>query len=419
MATTPDRKRLLPKAIEYFSRQTYSPKELLVLDEGQEDWGVPIVNVRRVRVPSGASLGEKLNLAIPQAKGEIIIKCDDDDWYHARWMESLVDALLKAEPGVHISTVTRFLTLLLPEWKTMTSQDGWMLGNSLCFRRESWKKARFDESRDHLADSHFLAFHGNRVASVNDPSLCIVLRHGIGHLWTRLNENSVEDHFQRNFVPTGDPPEAFMPEDDAGFYRLLRHDRLADKADPGVPCDPDGYGMAMDSASYLRRLCEEEKPKIVVELGTGPGVSLSILARWCPPETSIWTVDHVQEWQEEGAQRLKRLGIERPEINYVHAEMEDVQVGSERREGYDPIKLAAIPSGIDLLLVDGHTRIGALSAFLGRLSPSAIVLLDDLRRPEERALYARWKASLEQAGRRFTSAVIPTSRVFGELRLLP
>ena len=415
MATIPSRRHLLPKAIEYFSRQDYPERELLIIDEGPELFPAGLLRpgIQLFSVPSGLSLGRKLNLGISKVKGEVVVKLDDDDWYHPRLVSELVKALGVAPPDVRIATVSRFRTLLVPEWKMMTSQDGWMLGNSLCFRKSDWEGPRFDEAHDHLADSHFLAYYGNKISPVNDPELCVVVRHESGHLWRMLLGNAIEDHFKRNFVPVDGSPEAFLPPEDAGFYRLLRA-----RQSPEVPCDPDGYGMAEDSARYLRKLCEENAPRRVVEIGTGPGVSHSVLAKWCPREAVIWSIDHVQEWQEEARKRLLRLGISSPEIRYIATDIVDVSFEGKTVATYDPSALLKIPGGIDLLLVDGYSRGPMLGAFLDRLSPGATILLDDLRRPSEREAMAAWTSLLTRSGRRFTTAIVPTERMFGEIRLL-
>jgi glycosyltransferase involved in cell wall biosynthesis len=416
MATLPSRRHLLPKAIEYFLRQDYSDRELLIIDEGPEPFPVGLLRagVRLFSVPPGLSLGRKLNLGIPKVAGEVIVKLDDDDWYHPRLVSELVKALSLAPTGVRISTISRFRTLLVPEWKMMTSQDGWMLGNSLCFRKSDWEGPRFDEAHDHMADSHFLAYYGNRISPVNDPELCVVVRHESGHLWRQLLGNSVEDHFKRNFVPVDGRPEAFLPPEDAGVYRLLRARQSAE-----VPCDPDGYGMAEDSAGYLRKICEEDAPRRIVEIGTGPGVSHSVLSKWSPREAMIWSIDHVPEWQDEARKRLLRLGIARPEIRYITACIVDVLFEGGSVSTYDPSAFREIPGAIDLLLVDGYSRGPMLGVFLDRLSPNATILLDDLRRPSERAAMAAWVSLLTRSGRRFTTAIIPTERIFGEIRLTP
>jgi len=68
---------------------------------------------------------------------------------------------------------------------------------------------------------------------------------------------------------------------------------------------------------------------------------------------------------------------------------------------YAPAALDALPADVDLLVVDGppahaagheHRRAPALPFFEARLVPGATVVLDDLQRPGERNVLARWEA---------------------------
>jgi Methyltransferase domain len=67
---------------------------------------------------------------------------------------------------------------------------------------------------------------------------------------------------------------------------------------------------------------------------------------------------------------------------------------------YAPAALHALPAEVDLLVVDGppahaagheHRRVPALPFFEPRLVPGATVVLDDLQRPGERKVLARWQ----------------------------
>lgn len=68
---------------------------------------------------------------------------------------------------------------------------------------------------------------------------------------------------------------------------------------------------------------------------------------------------------------------------------------------YSGPSLDSLPNEIDLLVVDGppadspgeeHRRAPALGFFESRLAEGATVILDDLRRPGEREVIARWEA---------------------------
>lgn len=86
---TKNRREFVPKAIEYFLRQTYPNKELVIVDDvGADD----IQDLLPQTLPRGAStfylrvhdpltLGAKRNRCVQAAKGDLIAHWDDDDWY--------------------------------------------------------------------------------------------------------------------------------------------------------------------------------------------------------------------------------------------------------------------------------------------------------------------------------------------------
>jgi glycosyltransferase involved in cell wall biosynthesis len=80
---TRDRRRFVPLAIDYFLRQDYPNRELIVVDDGREriaDLLPADVRVRYVATPK-ASIGAKRNAALREASGAYVAHWDDDDWY--------------------------------------------------------------------------------------------------------------------------------------------------------------------------------------------------------------------------------------------------------------------------------------------------------------------------------------------------
>src|SRR5262249_33338037 len=84
MPTTSDRRAFVPQAIRSFLRQDYPRCELLVLDDGTTpvaDLVPPDDRIRYVRHVSKRTIGAKRNIACEQARGDLIVHWDDDDWY--------------------------------------------------------------------------------------------------------------------------------------------------------------------------------------------------------------------------------------------------------------------------------------------------------------------------------------------------
>lgn len=89
---TRNRPRFLQNAVRYFLAQDWPNRELLILDDS-EDLEVSRRAVRamsedpRIRcmgLSTRASIGEKRNILVGEAAGEIICHWDDDDWYGPR-----------------------------------------------------------------------------------------------------------------------------------------------------------------------------------------------------------------------------------------------------------------------------------------------------------------------------------------------
>src|SRR5437879_2042071 len=81
---TYDRRRFVAQSIRYFLRQDYPDKELIVVDDGVADSIGDLVPsdsaIRYVRLNQRLTVGAKRNLACREARGNIILHWDDDDW---------------------------------------------------------------------------------------------------------------------------------------------------------------------------------------------------------------------------------------------------------------------------------------------------------------------------------------------------
>src|SRR5580700_502335 len=97
---TYNRRACFAQSVEYFLRQDYPQKELLIVDDGSDCIGDLVPNhprIRYMRLDRRHTLGAKRNLASQQATGDIILHWDDDDWY-APWRISYqVSQLLESD----------------------------------------------------------------------------------------------------------------------------------------------------------------------------------------------------------------------------------------------------------------------------------------------------------------------------------
>jgi O-antigen biosynthesis protein len=79
---TADRRRSAAQAINYFLRQDYPNRELIILDDGSDSIADVIPRdsrIRYVRMGLRSRLGAKHDIACEMAQGEVIAHWDDDD----------------------------------------------------------------------------------------------------------------------------------------------------------------------------------------------------------------------------------------------------------------------------------------------------------------------------------------------------
>lgn len=100
LMVTGGRSRLCRRSVGCFLRQTYSNRELVVIDDGDEDLSgvladVPAADLVYVKLPRTPEnvLGKLRNLSMQCARGEYLAQWDDDDWYHAERIERQVGVM--------------------------------------------------------------------------------------------------------------------------------------------------------------------------------------------------------------------------------------------------------------------------------------------------------------------------------------
>ena len=115
---TGNRKHIARRAVKCFLEQTYPNKELVVLDDGNEDYSdifneIPADDVHyfRIEKQAGLYLGGLRNMLLDRATGDYLAKWDDDDWYHpdriaiqAECLQQGFDACWLSSTLMHIDT---------------------------------------------------------------------------------------------------------------------------------------------------------------------------------------------------------------------------------------------------------------------------------------------------------------------------
>jgi predicted O-methyltransferase YrrM len=165
---------------------------------------------------------------------------------------------------------------------------------------------------------------------------------------------------------------------------------------PGIWQTATQDSASADSLLTMYRLVRQRKSGNIVELGSG--VSTLVLAR-AAQQNGVGIVISVES-DAAYMSAVKEVAIHvglSAYIEFVHAELVS-SPGSPGRVWYDMGKVLSQVPSVDLLVVDGpeaslHERVRepALDVFSDRLTPGAIVLLDDANRGGERKVLLRWR----------------------------
>jgi glycosyltransferase involved in cell wall biosynthesis len=169
---TANRAAFIPTAIAMFLGQDYVNKELVIIDDGVEPVSALIPEDKRIRYfyfPPKSTTGFKRNLACEQAKGEIIMHMDDDDWYAPDWITYSVNIFLNANSDLcGINQVQFYSPTLKKCWMTKNSNSKrpWLTGASLIYRKEFWQTHQFKDLRVG-EDDDFIRNNNAKVSAHN------------------------------------------------------------------------------------------------------------------------------------------------------------------------------------------------------------------------------------------------------------
>ena len=168
------------------------------------------------------------------------------------------------------------------------------------------------------------------------------------------------------------------------YYQLEAFQQLISLLKFTAPIPPTrGWVASPDLLLTMVDVVRTHKPRLVVELGSG--VSTLVIAK--AGARKLISIDNSDEFATKTRSMLKEHGVRGVEVRVAPLTPHISGV-----DWYDTSKLSDI-KGIDLLFIDGppgsnnlDARNPALPELLERLSPKAVIIMDDINRPAEREL---------------------------------
>jgi predicted O-methyltransferase YrrM len=178
-----DRPGFLPQAVDYFLRQDYEPRRLIVLDDGNQ----PIAHllptderVEHVRLSRRQTIGAKRNAGCEAATGELIANWDDDDWIAPHRLSAQVQALLAG--GGDVCGLNRMLyyePATDRAWRYVYPWDlsTWASDGTLLYTRDFWRTNPFPDTSRGLDIRFLRAGRFRKLVPFEDENVYIGMIH--------------------------------------------------------------------------------------------------------------------------------------------------------------------------------------------------------------------------------------------------
>ena len=263
------------QAVALFQAQDYEQRELIIVDDGDDDLASKLpddTRVRYVRSPSGESIGAKRNRACAQARGAFIAQWDDDDWYGPRRLSAQLAPLLDGRADVTGLRATVFMELDPWRFWTVTDQLHRRLftedvhGGTLVFARRVWERLAQYPPRSLAEDAAFVArarARGARVERLDGSELFVYVRHG-RNAW-RFGCGEFLD--RTGWSTVTEPP---LPAADRAFYAARSSRAQSPPDQPLVSCimpTADRRRWVPSAIDYFRRQDYPNRELVVLDDG--------------------------------------------------------------------------------------------------------------------------------------------------------
>ncbi len=185
---TYNRRKFLPALIECYKHQSY-PKERMewiILDDGSdcvrdvfEEAAKSIPNLRYLREDNKLLIGAKRNRLNREAKGEIIVAMDDDDYYSPDRVNHAVVSLNR-DPKVELagaSEIYIYFSDIQKIYKLGPYHKKHATNGTMAWRRSYALTHTYDETVTHAEERSFLEDYKHPMVQLDPFKVMLVMSH--------------------------------------------------------------------------------------------------------------------------------------------------------------------------------------------------------------------------------------------------
>jgi glycosyltransferase involved in cell wall biosynthesis len=183
---TYNRRKFLPSLIKMYMSQTYRKErmEWIVYDDGDdkvedEFLKYKIPNFRYIYSPDKKTIGAKRNLLNQEAKGEIIVAMDDDDFYFPERVYAAVTAF-KLHPKHELagtSEIYMYYSDTKEIYRLGPYNPNHATNGTMAWRRSYAKSHEYDEHVTHAEEKSFLENYIHPMIQLDPMKVMLVMSH--------------------------------------------------------------------------------------------------------------------------------------------------------------------------------------------------------------------------------------------------
>lgn len=225
---TAGRAQFVCLAVDYFLRQDYPNKELIIGYDHQGDLPIKMpahTNIRLIHTRA-QSLGEKRGILAKAAKGSIIIHFDDDDWYYSSRISYQVEPIIAGKADMTALTEPLMFDLHTKVmWKASSRLYQQILYKNVVAGTLTYRKSYIDQGatyphinlREDVGLLDNIATKGGQLLALAAHDKYVYMRHGnntwafVAGEWINTNEWTTVDYFDafkadiKNYINISSP----------------------------------------------------------------------------------------------------------------------------------------------------------------------------------------------------------------------
>jgi glycosyltransferase involved in cell wall biosynthesis len=183
---TYNRRRFIPYLISCFKEQDYPQDrmELIILDDGSDKIEDIVIssglkNIRYVPLAEKINIGAKRNVLNKEAKGDIIVCMDDDDYYPPERVSHVV-AKLTANPKYEIcgsSEIYMYYSDIQKVYRLGPYAPNHATNGTMAYRHSYTRNHTYDETVTHAEETSFLNKYKEPLLQLDPFKVMLVMSH--------------------------------------------------------------------------------------------------------------------------------------------------------------------------------------------------------------------------------------------------